>query len=233
MADANIRFLGIHDIGAHRGEAAGTLMQTAEAHARTIGAVALVTTWRHDPNDNHLITSILGRRVAGRMNLPLFEYPLSSWTLPTRRVLDAQVPTGFRLDVLNHLEEKRRAIKCHDPELFKPSRDSSNGTAMESRLLACFSGRFETFIRVPVGGPPPISSPAASCAPVIPTWYPFLLVGCNDLISRAPPGVMAAIPSCIGQQGPRAPTVQSEAGLRQGRMDAATVVNLCGGTAIE
>ena len=76
MADANIRLLGMHDIGAHRGEAAGTLMQTAEAHARTIGAVALVTTWRHDPNDHHLITSILGRRVAGRMNLPLFEYPL-------------------------------------------------------------------------------------------------------------------------------------------------------------
>ena len=169
VADANIRFLGIHDIGAHRGEATGNLMQTVEAHARTIGVLTLVTTWRHDPSGNHLATSILGRRVAERMNLPLFEYPLSGWTLPTRRVLDAQVPTGFRLDVSDHLVEKRRAIKCHNPELFEPLRDSSEGPAMESRLLACFSGRFETFIRVPVGGRPPIPSSAAPGAPVIPT----------------------------------------------------------------
>ena len=155
VPDANIRFLGLPGLeAAHRCETAGSLIQTVHAHGQACGAATLVATWRHDPNGDHLATSILGRRVAERMGLPLFEYPLSGWTLPTRRVLDAQVPNGFRLDIAAHLTGKRRAIGCHCPSLIEHLEDNANGPVTRSQSFGLFTGRYETFLRIPVNARP-------------------------------------------------------------------------------
>ena len=144
-----IAFLGLPDSRAPRtGEAARRAAQAIAEHARACDAQTMLTTWQHDPHTDHLTASILARQAADMLGLALYEYPVWGLTLPPRRLLRTDPPSGFRLDVRAQLPAKRRAIACHRSQLGQVIEDDPAGFTLQPEFIARFTDTTETFIAI-------------------------------------------------------------------------------------
>jgi LmbE family N-acetylglucosaminyl deacetylase len=110
-----------------------------------IGAKTLFVTWHHDPHCDHKAAAAVARAAKKQSPmLKLWAYPIWGWHLdPTEDV--GAAPEGFRLDIRNVADAKRRAIAAHQSQMTNLIHDDPDGFRFTANTLAPFLTSFEVF----------------------------------------------------------------------------------------
>ncbi len=148
VPDGNLHFLDAPDAhAAADGPEAEALAGRFAASAA--GCDAILTTWRHDPHCDHAAAWAIARRVAHRLGVPLWEFPVWGWTLPSDAALQRTAWLGWRVDISRHLRAKRVAVAAHASQHGRLIMDSPEAFVLPAAFLALFDGPFETLVRAP------------------------------------------------------------------------------------
>ncbi len=146
-----IRFLGLPDTQAPKTgpqfDAAVENTLTVIRHSR---AASLFVTWEGDPHCDHQAAAELAKAVRRRSpTLKLWAYPIWGWHLDPDLELQQPPPRGFRIDISQHQDRKRKAIDAHASQMSDLISDDPDGFRFDDSSLAPFLGRYEYFIEVP------------------------------------------------------------------------------------
>jgi len=106
----------------------------------------ILSPWRFDPHCDHEAAALIAAEAASRLTIRQVAYPVWAWTLPVDRIVDADPPAGWRLDISCHLERKLRAIAAHQSQTSDLIQDDPAGFRLPGALLGVFASRFETFL---------------------------------------------------------------------------------------
>lgn len=147
LAPDRIAILGLPDTAC---PSQGPVFEAAAARLADIvrehGLGSIVSTWRHDPHCDHLAAHHLAARAAALARCAHLAYPVWGLTLPPDAELDGKLPTGFRIDIAQHLPTKRRAIAAHRSQYAGVVDDDPDGFQLQRDFLARFDGHYETFL---------------------------------------------------------------------------------------
>lgn len=146
----HVRFLRLPDAhvpseGPIAEAAAGAIVEAV----RDCAASAVFVTWQHDPHCDHTaaakIVTIARCQVAG---LRVFAYTVWGWTLPSETEVGPP-PTGWRLDIAEDQEAKRRAVAAHASQTTDLISDDPSGFRLEAGMIEALCGPFEAFAELP------------------------------------------------------------------------------------
>ena len=107
--------------------------------------LTIFTAWRHDPHCDHAATHLLATALWRRLGrgVRLLEYPvwgmahahpIPGFPLPPAPVLHAP-PQGYRLDIRDQMEAKRRAVAAHRSQLGEVVHDDPGGFVLPQAAL--------------------------------------------------------------------------------------------------
>jgi LmbE family N-acetylglucosaminyl deacetylase len=114
---------------------------------RKHGCDVLCAPWLYDPHCDHEAAQLIARSAAKRMSAPLLSYPVWGWLLADDTPLPDAPVEGWRLDIQQHLELKRRAIASHASQYSDLIVDDPNGFRLPADLLSAFDSPYEVFLR--------------------------------------------------------------------------------------
>jgi LmbE family N-acetylglucosaminyl deacetylase len=126
-----------------------------EAAAKRLGDLCthyevgvIVAPWEHDPSPDHIAAHLLAQAISTRLNISSLAYPVWGWFLPKMKKLRNTRISGWRLNISEHLEAKRRAIAAHCSQHGGLIYDDESGFALREDFLSVFYTNHETFIIV-------------------------------------------------------------------------------------
>jgi LmbE family N-acetylglucosaminyl deacetylase len=111
------------------------------------GTDVLCAPWLYDPHGDHEAAQLIARAAATRTGAMVLSYPVWSWLLEDDTQLPAAPIEGWRLNIRNHLDLKRRAIAAHASQYSDLIVDDPSGFRLRAELLSVFDSPYEVFIR--------------------------------------------------------------------------------------
>jgi LmbE family N-acetylglucosaminyl deacetylase len=140
-------FLRYRDTAAPR---EGMALQNAVAHLakilRNADCKTLLAPWRHDPHCDHEAAATIAA-LAGRFNgIRVMSYPIWGLTLPPGTLLPDTALAGFQINVAQHTERKRAAIRAHASQYAGIIPDDPDGFQMPPAFIDLFLQGPEVFI---------------------------------------------------------------------------------------
>ncbi len=130
----------------HRGPVFQSIVDRLAGYVRGFECSTILAPWRHDPHCDHEAASRIACETARVTGIRALAYPVWGWTIPTKLVLDATEPRGWRLDVTQHLPAKRRAIAAYASQSSRCVTDDPTGFVLPDALLQALSKSWETFL---------------------------------------------------------------------------------------
>ncbi|MGH7056734.1 MAG: PIG-L deacetylase family protein [Acetobacteraceae bacterium] len=103
--------------------------------------------WRRDPHCDHEAAAAMGRALAASERLRLLSYPVWGWTLPQVAGPAAEGCMGWRLDIVQWLPAKRRAIAAHASQHGRVITDDPGGFRLPPELLEACDRPYEVFLQ--------------------------------------------------------------------------------------
>ncbi len=111
------------------------------------GCGVVLGPWHGDPHCDHETGAFIAAEVARRTGWDLLSYPVWGWLRERDDMVDEPRQGGFRMDISMFLTAKQNAIAAHASQYGGMIKDSPEGFALPSALLAIFARPFEVFIR--------------------------------------------------------------------------------------
>ncbi len=143
----NVHFAGLPDGQApHDGAAFDAAVRQIASHPAARAARTLIATWQHDPHPDHVAVSRVARAIAAANEVRLLSYPVWGWTLPPEQPFAEPPPSGWRLDIAQHLPSKRRAIAAHQSQTTNLIDDDPDGFRLQDEFVALFTRPFEVYL---------------------------------------------------------------------------------------
>jgi LmbE family N-acetylglucosaminyl deacetylase len=129
---------------------AGKLFDRAVAELRRLVVVyrckTILAPWLYDPHCDHETTQLMVRAAVRSLGVSVYSYPVWGWLLPADQPLSEDRIDGWRLNITDHLQCKRRAIACHQSQYSDLINDDPKGFRLPPELLSTFERPYETFI---------------------------------------------------------------------------------------
>jgi LmbE family N-acetylglucosaminyl deacetylase len=119
---------------------------TIESHMRRHEIDVLCAPWLYDPHGDHEAAQLIASAAAMRTGATLLSYPVWGWLLEDDTRLPAVPIVGWRLDIRDHLELKRRAIAAHASQYSDLIVDDPTGFRLPAELLSAFDSPYEVFL---------------------------------------------------------------------------------------
>jgi len=114
---------------------------------RENGCRILCAPWLYDPHYDHQGVQLIARAAATLTSAALLSYPVWGWLLADETPLPDEPVRGWRLDIRDHLELKRRAIAAHVSQYSDLITDDPEGFRLPADLLSVFGQPYEVFLR--------------------------------------------------------------------------------------
>lgn len=108
---------------------------------------AILAPWRLDPHGDHAAAAEVAAETSNMTGVRLVSYPVWGWTLQDDALVQVDAVNGWRLDVHNHLERKRRAIAEHASQYTPLITDDPAGFRLPTGLLQAMDQPWETFLQ--------------------------------------------------------------------------------------
>jgi len=123
-------------------QAVSRLRETATAS----GCALIIGPWSGDGHPDHQAAAKMSGAAAKAMALPLLSYPVWGWLRdPAERLYEPRTG-GFRLNIADHLAQKRAAVAAHRSQYGGLIHDSPDGFMLPQDLLSACLRDFEVFI---------------------------------------------------------------------------------------
>jgi LmbE family N-acetylglucosaminyl deacetylase len=114
---------------------------------RENGCRILCAPWLYDPHCDHEGAQLIARAAARLTGAALLSYPVWGWLLADETPLPDEPVGGWRLDIRDHLDLKRRAIAAHASQYSNLITDDPEGFRLPADLLSVFAQPYEVFLR--------------------------------------------------------------------------------------
>lgn len=147
LQPGHISFLDYIDASVPRG--GRPLRQAAERLADYVKARGIATvcaSWEHDPHCDHIAAHRIAAQASLLTKFTHLSYAVWGWTLPGGTWLRRSPIAGYRLDVTDSLDVKRRAIACHRSQMTGMISDVATGFRVPQQLLDLCDRPFEAFL---------------------------------------------------------------------------------------
>jgi LmbE family N-acetylglucosaminyl deacetylase len=148
LSAERLHFLRLRDTHIPRGgpEYSSTVNVIANL-MRDNGCRVLCAPWLYDPHCDHVGAQLIARAVAKRTGAALLSYLVWGWLLPDDTPLPDAPLEGWRLNIQDRLDLKRRAIAAHASQYSDLITDDPNGFRLPPDLLSVFDQPYEVFLR--------------------------------------------------------------------------------------
>ena len=149
LAETNLHFLGMIDGSMPRGgcefkRAVEALNEIArENNCKTICG----SSWL-DPHCDHETTGRMAWECAKAVGAKLYFYPVWSWLLASETKLPEQRIAGWRVDISDQLDLKRRAIAAHASQYSDLIKDDPQGFRLPPELIEACTQPYEVLLEI-------------------------------------------------------------------------------------
>ncbi|WP_237478077.1 PIG-L deacetylase family protein [Lichenibacterium dinghuense] len=149
LPEDRLGFLALRDAATpSEGPAFDAAVDAIVARAEATDVRTLFVTWGRDPHCDHETAFAMARAAAARLGAALYAYPVWGLHLPRGDAFDEPDPRGYRLDIAEARDDKRRAIDRYPSQMTRMIDDDPDAFCFTAEQLAPFLGAVETFIEV-------------------------------------------------------------------------------------
>lgn len=141
-------FLGFRDTAVpSEGRGLDDALQQLAGIVRRYDCGTVLVPWRYDPHCDHEAVWVMGQKLKALLpDIRILAYPVWGLTLPPDMEIDEAVPMGWRLDVRDFLDRKRKAVEAHRSQRGLVVEDDPEGFVLPEHLLGRIIQPYEIFI---------------------------------------------------------------------------------------